>query len=128
MIYIPKGETNPYVNSSEPKPRTLPPVLRTQAVIHQEGLDSKEALKILELASPLPWRAEIKRVDDMQQPIRLDILDANGKLVTHFHQVVGSDVDTANWENNARFIINLVNIVEAIKPKENENVSSNPQS
>ncbi len=122
VTYTEPGE---HVPGMEPKvaPRVVPRVARTFEVIFKEALDAPELIKILNDASKLPWSLKIERFDDPVQPIRVDVLDPDGKLVCHFHQVVGSMVDTNNWENNARFICQMTQIIKLLKENQNGSVS-----
>lgn len=56
-------------------------------------------------ASPRPWKGIIGR----SVPMRIDIMDANNKLVCHFHPTSPATEMTENWENNAALILETIN-------------------
>lgn len=83
----------------------------------------KEALAAIENASPLPWSAVVGR----PKPQRLDILDANGKLVCHFHVLNPPREASINYENDTSFIVNMTNIVATLRKELEELRKQLPQ-
>lgn len=76
-------------------------------------LDVTKTKAILAKASPMPWKFIIGR----QYPTRIDILDANGKMLAHFHPTSPVGEQTSNWENDAVCMIHLTEIIKALETK-----------
>lgn len=98
----PPGSWTPPAKVEAPKPPRGEPSA-------QDYVDLPFELRALAVAalgmSPRPWRAVIGRVPK----VRIDILDANGKLVFHCHPAWPHGELTLNWENDVSVILAVIN-------------------
>ncbi len=110
----------PKPNPVHTKKSDYAPMPGAKSLAPKPAYTEQEIESILLRKSPGPLTANIGRFSTDPQGIRIDLLDANGKLSAHFHPLPkregrpSTPIDMENWEPDAEFFVHAEPIIRQL--------------